>query len=198
MPQKNVHLVVGLGNPGEAYEDTRHNAGFLVLDKVSDTFSIELDKRKFDIEFGRGSIKGHEVILAKPQAYMNRSGPPVFRLANYFKLLGKDMLVVHDDIDLTFGRIKIKEKGGHAGHNGLRSIIDAFGADDFARLRIGIGRSEAFSVTGHVLGRFNSAELKVLEQIMSKARDAVVTILDKGIKECMNTFNNRKVIIQAE
>lgn len=194
MPPKEIRLVVGLGNPGDAYHETRHNAGFLVLDKVAETFSIAMDRRKFDVVMGRGLIGTREVILAKPQAYMNRSGSPVLKLANYFKILCEEMLVVHDDIDLTFGRIKIKENGGHGGHNGLRSLIDAFGGGDFARLRVGIGRSEAITVTDHVLGRFNAAENNVLDQIISKARDAIVTIFDKGMQEGMNTFNNRKVI----
>jgi PTH1 family peptidyl-tRNA hydrolase len=194
MSSKRIRLVVGLGNPGDAYHETRHNAGFLVLDKVAETFSIAMDRRKFDVVMGRGLIGNHEVILAKPQAYMNRSGSPVLKLANYFRILCEEMLIVHDDIDLSFGRIKIKEKGGHGGHNGLRSLIDAFGGGDFARLRVGIGRSEAFTVTDHVLGRFNAAENQVFDQIVRQARDAIVMILDKGTQEGMNTFNQRKVI----
>jgi len=198
MPSKKIRLIVGLGNPGDAYRETRHNAGFLVVDKVAETFSIALDRRKFDVVMGRGLIGNQEVILAKPQAYMNRSGPPVLQLANYFKILCEEMLIVHDDIDLSFGRIKIKEKGGHGGHNGLRSLIDAFGGGNFARLRVGIGRSEAFTVTDHVLGRFSAAEDTVLDQIISMARDAVVIIFDKGTQEGMNTFNNRAVITNRE
>jgi len=194
MSSKRIRLVVGLGNPGNTYHETRHNAGFLVLDKVAETLSIAMDRRKFDVVMGRGLIGNHEVILAKPQAYMNRSGPPVLKLANYFRVLCEEMLIVHDDIDLALGRIKIKEKGGHGGHNGLRSLIDAFGGGDFARLRVGIGRSEAFTVTDHVLGRFNAAEIKVFDQIIRQARDAIVMILDKGTQEGMNTFNQRKVI----
>jgi len=194
MPPKEIRLVVGLGNPGDAYHETRHNAGFLVLDKAAETFSIAMDRRKFDVVMGRGLIGSQEVILAKPQAYMNRSGPPIVKLANYFKILCKETLIVHDDIDLSFGKIKIKENGGHGGHNGLRSLIDAFGGGEFTRLRIGIGRSEAITVTNHVLGKFNSAEMSVLDQIISKAREAVVMILRNGPQEAMNTFNNRKVI----
>ena len=194
MPSKKIRLIVGLGNPGDAYHETRHNAGFLVLDKVAETFSITWDKKKFDVVMGRGMIGTREVILAKPQAYMNRSGPPVLKLANYFKISCEELLIVHDDIDLTFGRIKIKENGGHGGHNGLRSLIEALGGGDFSRIRVGIGRSEAFTVTDHVLGKFNAAENSVLDQIISKARDAIVTIFDKGMLEGMNTFNNRKII----
>ncbi|MEW6672039.1 MAG: aminoacyl-tRNA hydrolase [Thermodesulfobacteriota bacterium] len=194
MSSQKIRLLIGLGNPGDAYRETRHNAGFLVLDKVAETFSIVMGRKKFDVVMGRGLIGSHEVILAKPQAYMNRSGPPVLMLADYFKISSEEMLIVHDDIDLAFGRIKIKEHGGHGGHNGLRSLIEAFGSGNFVRLRVGIGRSEAFTVTDHVLGRFSADENAVLDQVIGKAGDAVVTILNKGIREGMNTFNQRKVI----
>jgi PTH1 family peptidyl-tRNA hydrolase len=128
---------------------------------------------------------------------MNRSGPPVFKAAGYFKILCEEMLVVHDDIDLAFGRIKIKEKGGHGGHNGLRSLMDAFGGGEFARVRIGIGRSEDFTVTDHVLGKFDPAEVEVLDQIIGRGADAIVTVLEKGIQEAMNAFNNRNVITSS-
>ncbi|MBW2266523.1 MAG: aminoacyl-tRNA hydrolase, partial [Deltaproteobacteria bacterium] len=135
MPQKRVRLVVGLGNPGNTYKRTRHNVGFMVLDQIAEAFSIALVKRKLDNIFGRGSIDGVSVVLAKPMAFMNRSGPQVQKIAGYYRILSEDMLVVHDDIDLAFGRIKIKEKGGDGGHKGVRSIIDAFGGGDFVRLR---------------------------------------------------------------
>jgi len=115
MPQKRLRLVVGLGNPGDAYLKTRHNAGFMVVDEVAEAFSIPLVKRKFDTIFGRGSVDGVEIILIKPMAFMNLSGPPVLKIANYFKILCEDMLVIHDDIDLVLGRLKINEKGGDGG-----------------------------------------------------------------------------------
>ena len=191
MLPKRVHLVAGLGNPGDAYKKTRHNTGFMVLDEVAKAFSISVDKKKFDVVFGRGVIENVEVILAKPQAFMNRSGPPLRRLADYFKILSKDMLVVHDDIDLTLGRIKIKEKGGHGGHKGLKSLIDAFGSGAFARIRLGVGRSEALSVTDHVLGRFGLEEKAILDQTVIRARDAVVSFFIDGIKACMDRFNKK-------
>ena len=123
MLSKSVRLIAGLGNPGDNYEKTRHNAGFMVVDKVAKTFSIRFDKKKFDVSFGRGTISDIDVILAKPQAYMNRSGLPLRQLTHYFKILSRDMLIIHDDIDLAMGRIKIKEKGGHGGHNGLKSWL---------------------------------------------------------------------------
>ena len=198
MPQKRLRLVVGLGNPGDAYLKTRHNAGFMVVDEVAEAFSIPLVKRKFDTIFGRGSVDGVEVILIKPMAFMNLSGPPVLKIANYFKILCEDMLAIHDDIDLAFGRLKINEKGGDGGHKGVRSLMDAFGGGNFLRLRVGVGRPEArISAADYVLNGFSAKEIEVLDQITTKARDAVVTILCKGTKEGMNRFNNKRILISS-
>jgi len=196
MPQRPLRMVVGLGNPGEAYAKTRHNAGFMVVDKVSDAFSIALEKQKFDTRFGIGSINSVKIVLAKPMAYMNRSGPQVQNIAGYFRILCEDMLVVHDDIDLAFGRLKIKEKGGDGGHKGVKSIIDAFGGGDFTRLRIGVGRPDAEKdAADYVLDKFTLEERKVLSQIITEAKDAIVTILCKGTKEGMNRFNDKRILI---
>ena len=194
MSDRTLHVVAGLGNPGDKYGGTRHNVGFFVVDALSSEYSIPLDRRKFDTFYGRGTVKGEEVILIKPQSYMNRSGIPICRFIDYFEISHRNMLVIHDDIDLVYGRIKIKAKGGHGGHNGVRSIIDTLGDDNFTRLRVGIGRSENESnVTGHVLGRFRSDERKLLEQIVARSRDAAVTILCEGTKEGMNRFNERTI-----
>ena len=194
VPGNKFWLIGGLGNPGGAYKNTRHNVGFMVVDEISETFNIPLDKKKFNTVYGRGCIDDIDVLLAKPLAFMNRSGPPIQQLANYFRIQCEDMLVVHDDIDLAFGRLKIKEKGGHGGHNGIRSLIDTLGGGDFVRLRVGVGRSEAeVNVTDHVLGRFSVAERKLLNQIIKRARDAVVTVLCKGTKIGMNLFNSKIV-----
>ena len=191
-----LRLVVGLGNPGARYENTRHNAGFMVTDQIARDFNISFDKRKFDCVFGRGFIEDVEVLLAKPMAFMNRSGPPIQILAHFFRMQSKEMVVIHDDIDLVFGRLKIKEKGGHGGHNGLRSLMDAFGGGDFVRLRIGVGRSGAGAdVTGHVLGRFSQEQSQILDRIITNARDAVVTILSQGTKAGMNLFNGKDLRI---
>ncbi len=193
-----LRLVVGLGNPGSRYVHTRHNAGFMTADKISRDFNIPFDKRKFDCVFGRGHIEDVEVLLAKPMAFMNRSGPPIQNLAHFFRIQSKEMVVIHDDIDLVFGRLKIKEKGGHGGHNGIRSLMDAVGGGDFVRLRIGVGRSDVGeSVTDHVLGRFSTHDTQFLARIISEARDAVVTILCKGTKTGMSLFNGKDLTITA-
>ncbi len=196
MPTNSLKLVVGLGNPGKNYQDTRHNAGFMVADKIAQDFNIGFNNKKFDSVFGRGLVEDFEILLAKPLAFMNRSGPPVQQLAHYFRIQCEDMVVIHDDIDLAYGRLKIKEKGGHGGHNGIRSLMDAFGGGDFVRLRIGVGRSEAGEgVTGHVLGRFSAEQSQLLARIISSARDAVVTVLSQGTKVGMNLFNGKDLKI---
>ena len=193
MPEKRLRLIVGLGNPGEAYRVTRHNAGFMVVEKLAAAYGIAIDRHKFKSVYGRGRVEEIDALLVKPLAYMNASGPPVRRLADYHRISARDMLVIHDDIDLGFGRIKIKKKGGHGGHNGLRSLMDAFGSGDFARVRLGIGRSEQpRSVTDHVLGKYSESEKGLLDRIITSARDAVVTILTRGITEAMNRFNDKR------
>ena len=187
-----MRLIVGLGNPGAQYENTRHNVGFMVVDKLVGEFGVSVAKNKFEVRYGRGAIEGQAVMLAKPMAFMNRSGWPVQKLATYFKINSKDLIVIHDDIDLAFGRLKIKEKGGHGGHKGLKSIIQAVGDDAFVRVRIGVGRSETgSSVSNHVLGPFYDDESTFLDAILTRARDAVVTILTEGPKAGMNRFNEK-------
>lgn len=190
MSEMDLALIAGLGNPGKAYLNTRHNAGFLVIDELARLHNIEVRQKKFDTVFGRGDISGRAVMLVKPQAYMNRSGPPVQQLAAYFRIQRKAIVVVHDDIDLAFTRLKIKEKGGDGGHRGIRSLISALGGDDFIRVRLGIGRSEYDTdASEHVLGNFNSAESEKLEAFLQRACEAIETIVIKGTKEGMNRFN---------
>jgi PTH1 family peptidyl-tRNA hydrolase len=198
MPDKRVCLIAGLGNPGDTYARTRHNSGFMVVDALSDEFSITVEKKKFEAVYGRGTINGIDVVLAKPMAYMNRSGPPVQNLSNYFRVLRKDLLIVYDDIDLAFGRLKINVKGGDGGHKGIRSIIDSFGGDDIPRLRIGVGRSgSGISVSDYVLGRFSDKEKEDLDRMIKMAGEAAVTILCDGITEGMNRFNDKRIINES-
>ncbi len=193
MPE-GVRLVAGLGNPGPSYRHTRHNAGFMVIDKLAEAHSVPISEDRFECLFGRGRIEGKEAILAKPMAFMNRSGPPIFELCKHFGIFVEDILVIHDDIDLDFGRIQVKEKGGHGGHKGIRSLMEVFEDDRFVRLRIGIGRPETDdSVVDHVLSRFSPAESEVLEPLLSRARDAVAMVLTKGTTEGMRVYNRKDV-----
>ena len=191
MPEHGVYLVAGLGNPGPEYVETRHNAGFMVIDALAAACKVPIRRRKFDVLYGRGTIAGVDVMLAKPQAYMNRSGPPLRALADYFRIQRQAMLIVHDDIDLAFQRLKIKEKGGDGGHKGIRSIMDAFGGGEFARLRIGIGRSasDTTDVVDHVLSEFDQDQKKMLAELLQRAGEAIVTILTRGPKDGMNRYN---------
>jgi len=189
-------LVVGLGNPGEEYRNTRHNIGFMAVDHIAETFSISLSKKKFNLIYGQGEVEGIPVVLAKPQSFMNLSGHPTRQIADYYRIFSKDILVIHDDIDLAFQRIRIKTKGGDGGHKGVRSVMDALGGGEFARVRIGVGRGlndfgERNDVVGHVLGRFDTEEARLIAQLLAQVRDAVVTILREGIVIGMNKFNRK-------
>jgi PTH1 family peptidyl-tRNA hydrolase len=188
-------LVAGLGNPGPEYRHTRHNAGFLLIDRLAAAFGIALMVRRAlpNLLWGSGVAGGSTLALAKPMAYMNRSGPPLSRLADELGLYGDAVLIVHDDIDLEFGKIKIKEKGGHGGHRGILSLIDAFGRNDFVRLRIGIGRPPAgTTAVEHVLSGFSEQEVPVFDAVLDRAREAVMAILRDGVSTAMNRFNGKE------
>lgn len=190
MPSDKRYLVAGLGNPGSNYARTRHNIGFMVADGLAAAHSIALLKKKFDMNFGQGMIAGSNVILAKPMSFMNRCGPPIRRLAEFFAVDVAHVIIVHDDIDLYFNRLKLKAGGGHGGHNGLRSLIDAFGNNSFSRVRIGVGRpSERIDVTDYVLGRFSVDENNLLSGLIDLATDAIETIISKGMTAGMNKYN---------
>jgi PTH1 family peptidyl-tRNA hydrolase len=185
-----VKLLVGLGNPGEKYSLTRHNIGFMVAEKVAEQQRIALKKKGYQGIYGVGRLGACETTILLPLTYMNRSGASV---QGAFQSLGKepgDLIVIHDDLDLPFGRLKIKEGGGHGGHNGLRDIIATLGRADFVRLRIGVGRPEHGNVTAHVLSRFSPAEIADLPRLLATATAAAERIVQDGALEAMNHFNN--------
>ncbi len=187
-------LVVGLGNPGPQYEDTRHNTGFMVIDRLSEIYGINLGRVKFNALAGKGKIVSVPVILAKPQAFMNNSGSPVQQLSAWYRIDPANILVIHDDIDLEFGRIKIKFNGGHGGHNGLKSIIKALATCGFPRIRIGIGRPPAMmTVTDFVLSGFTTEQKDKIDAAIATAAEAVETILLEGVPAGMNKFNRKEL-----
>ena len=193
MADSHIYLVSGLGNPGGKYARTRHNIGFMVVDELSRRFSISLSKKRFNAEFGKTRISGESLVLAKPQSFMNLSGPPLQQLSAYFKVKSQDIIVIHDDLDLPFGRIRIVKDRGHGGHNGIRSITQALGTRDYIRVRAGVGRPRGEKgVTSHVLGRFSSSEEPLLNELIEAGADACVTILKRGVQAAMNSFNTRK------
>jgi len=194
MPEDRFRLIVGLGNPGEKCRFTRHNTGFMVVDRLAQTNKIPLGKRKFNAVFGRGKIEGLPAILAKPMTFMNQCGPAVRDLARFFGLGTQDILVIHDDIDVVFGKLKIKEKGGDGGHNGVKSLIEALRSDEFTRIRIGIGRPQTEKgIRPYVLERFDAEQERLLADIISSAQDAVETVLFKGVSEAMNRFHGKTI-----
>jgi PTH1 family peptidyl-tRNA hydrolase len=194
MPEERVRLIVGLGNPGQKYRHTRHNMGFMVADRLAQAHGLSLDKCKFDVIYGRGTILDVPVLVAKPVTFMNRVGPAVQKLARFFRLETQDITVIHDDLDLVFGTLKIKEKGGDGGHNGVKSLITALGTQAFTRVRVGIGRpEEPEQITGYVLSRFDAEQEGWIEDLIAQAQDAVETVLTKGVKEAMNRFHGRNI-----
>ena len=187
-----VRLVVGLGNPGMAYRKTRHNTGFMVVDALADAHGVALKRSRQPILSGRGWMGGRWVWLAKPQAFMNRSGPPTQALARKLGIGLEQILVIHDDIDLEYGSVKFKEKGGSGGHNGLTSLMDAFGGNQFSRLRIGIGRpGPGIDVTDYVLGRFDPSQKDRIGDVIAAAVDAAHIAIREGVSKAMNAFNGR-------
>lgn len=187
-----MKLIIGLGNPGFKYVSTRHNIGFLVVDQIAHNHNISIAVKGFDACFGKGKIGDIAVLLVKPKTFMNISGISVKKSADYFKIDLADLIVVHDDIDLPFGTIRIKDGGGHAGHKGLISIIEYLGNSEFIRVRIGIGKPPDKSmVEKFVLETFTDDEMKLLPLITMTASNSVTTIIVSGIQAAMNQYNLR-------
>jgi PTH1 family peptidyl-tRNA hydrolase len=193
-PDPPLRLVAGLGNPGETYARTRHNIGFRVIDHLVARHGMIWHRSSADLVCACGRIGGTQVLLAKPMAYMNRSGPPLRALAEEYRIHCREIVVIYDDIDLAYGRIKIQEKGGSGGHRGLGSIIAAFDTRKFIRLRMGIGRpADRAQVVDYVLGNFTDEEDSKLEAFLDVADRAVETVLNQGTMRGMNVFNKRGV-----
>ncbi|OHE22413.1 MAG: aminoacyl-tRNA hydrolase [Syntrophobacterales bacterium RBG_19FT_COMBO_59_10] len=194
-----MNFVVGLGNPGIQYQLSRHNAGFLVLDQLALQHDISIQQTLFDAHIGRGKIAGCPVLLAKPQTFMNLSGAAVGKLADYFRIDVAAITVLHDDLDLPFGTIRLKAGGGHAGHKGLISLIQHLGGTEFARVRFGIGRPlRKTMVEGYVLERFSEDELNSLSLLTRAASDAVTDIVSCGIQAAMDKHHGEKTLIEED
>ena len=183
-------MVVGLGNPGDEYIDTRHNTGFKVIDSLAKALETEVRKRKFGARFGSGEFANNKLILLKPWQFMNRSGQAVATAVGFYKLSARNLLVVTDDMDIEPGRIRIRAKGSAGGHNGLADIVDKLGTNEFARCGIGIGRSAEQEAVDYVLDKPAEAEQPVLATAVEKARDAVLCWVEYGIEKTMNRFNS--------
>ena len=183
-------LVVGLGNPGKKYTETKHNVGFLVLDELGKRVGIDINKDKFQSSCGEGFIDEKKLLLLKPQTYMNRSGDAVQAASNFYKIAPENIVVVHDEMDISLGRIMIKPGGGSAGNNGIKSIISNLGTKDFIRVRIGIGKpGTREDGANHVLSGFSKSEGTIVDESILTATDAVMEIINNGLQSAMNKYN---------
>ncbi len=193
-----IIAVVGLGNPGKQYEVTRHNVGFRVLDRLALSSSVKLEERKFPAIWGACLISRQKVLLLKPLTYMNRSGEAVSQMLRYFKILPKQMLVIHDDLDLALGRIRLAQRGGAGGHRGVTSIMEHLGDQDFARLKLGIGRPlHEETVEAYVLHPPYPEQGGAFEEMIKRGAEAAQMVLESGLVRAMNLFNRNDVIIEA-
>ncbi|MEW6145596.1 MAG: aminoacyl-tRNA hydrolase [Thermodesulfobacteriota bacterium] len=186
-------LVVGLGNPGSEYASTKHNLGYLTVDEIGKRAGVDLKKKKFKGVYGEGALNNDKLILLKPETYMNRSGESVSSAASFYNIPAENIIIVHDELDLPAGTVRIKAGGGSAGHKGITSVMNELGSGDFVRVRIGIGKPKRKSGTvSHVLSKFNKAESEVARESVLRAADAVFEIIQEGLQKAMNKFNVRQ------
>lgn len=188
-----MYIIVGLGNPGKEYQNTRHNIGFDVIDVIAEQEHISVTEKKHKALIGKGVIAGQKVILAKPQTYMNLSGESVRNLLDYYKAdETEELLVISDDISLPPGQLRIRKKGSAGGHNGLKNIIAHLGHDTFQRIKMGVGeKPKGYDLADYVLGHFDKSDRELMEQAAKEAADAVRMILTEGADSAMNRYNRK-------
>ena len=190
-----MKIVCGLGNPGRSYRGHRHNVGFMVLDELARHWRVDFSTTKFDAEIATHALSGEKVLLLKPQTFMNSSGTSLAAAARFYKVGPPDVLVVHDELDLPYGKLQIKSGGGTGGHNGLNSIRESWGEASYARLRFGIdkpaGPNAKDRVIGHVLGDFSSEEAKSLGEHVERAARICEAFCRDGLQKTMNAFNRK-------
>lgn len=185
-----MYLIIGLGNPEEEYARTRHNMGFDTINKIASKYKIDMNRNKFNAIYGTGTINGQKVILVKPQTYMNLSGQAVREFVNFYKVSKEEILVIYDDMDIEKGIMKIRKKGGPGNHNGMKSVIQELGNEEFARVRIGIGTPlYKDDKINYVIGHVNDEEYEILQKGVQKAVLAIDEILKDGIDTAMNMYN---------
>lgn len=185
-----MYLIVGLGNPEEDYSKTRHNMGFNTINKIAKEYNIEVNKKKFDALYGEGFIENEKVILLKPQTYMNLSGKSIVQVVNFYKIPVENIFVIYDDIDVEPGKIKIRKKGSSGSHNGMKSVVTELQTEDFARIRVGIGKpAYKDDMINYVIGAIPEGEKNILDEGTTKAEKAMISIIKDGIDMAMNKFN---------
>lgn len=189
-----MHLVLGLGNPGGRYERTRHNAGFLVVDRLADRHRGRIEKKQLGALVDSVRVGDRDVVLAKPQSFMNLSGQPAASLRGWYKVADDDVVVVHDDVDLPFGDVRVKKGGGHGGHNGLRDLVAKIGAQ-FVRVRFGVGRPPSgWDTADYVLAPWSAEEDPLVPELVDRAADAVEKVVTQGAERAMNTVNSASAV----
>ena len=186
-----MKLIVGLGNPGKEYEMTRHNTGFYCLDVLSDELNQSIDKEKFKGLYTKFKYKGEDVILLKPQTYMNNSGESVAAVMQFFKIPVEDLLVIYDDMDMPVGKLRLRQKGSAGGHNGIKSIISHIGTQEFDRIRIGIGKDKMIPVVDWVLGKFPQEQQEDLNHALEQAAKAAKFSIKHSFSDTMNRYNKK-------
>ncbi len=187
-----MHLVLGLGNPGAKYKRTRHNAGFLVVDRLANRWGARVERRQFGALVDKARVASADAVLAMPQQFMNLSGQAATSLRGYYKVDIGDVVVVHDDVDIAFGDVRVKSGGGHGGHNGLRDIQAKLGKNDFVRVRFGVSRPPpGWETANYVLANWRDDEIEQLDELVDRAADAVEAVLRDGPKRAMNDINAR-------
>lgn len=189
MREENMKLIVGLGNPGREYEKTRHNAGFCVLDELAKLCHTSIEQKKFNALIGMTQIQGEQVLLMKPQTYMNASGEAVIQAMNFYKIEIKDILVIHDDLDIPVGKLRIRTQGSSGGQKGMQSIMNHLHSQEIARIRVGIDKNPLIPVVDYVLGKIPKDELKDYENSVQKAAEAAYMSINHSIADVMNRYN---------
>jgi peptidyl-tRNA hydrolase, PTH1 family len=190
-----VKVIVGLGNPGGTYQWTRHNIGFEVLDRLAEESHISLGHNQFKAQYGKGFVHSRDILLVKPLTFMNLSGLAVRRIIHYYKAGPEDLVVIHDDLDLPFGALRIKRWGGDGGHQGVRSIIDSMGGNNFLRLKVGIGRPpRGMDPADYVLRFFDEFERRRLEEVLTRAAECVIVMISEGVETAMNRFQKKLIL----
>jgi len=184
-----MKLIVGLGNPTKEYENTRHNVGFMVMDRLADVLNVSISTSKFKGEYTKFKYHGEDVVLLKPMTYMNNSGESVSQIMKYFKIDVEDLLVIYDDMDMPVGKLRLRQSGSAGGHNGVKSIIAHVGTQSFKRIRIGIDKHPRIKVVDYVLGHFNKDERPLIDEGIENAIKAIELYLDKDFVAAMNTYN---------
>lgn len=194
-----MYIIVGLGNPGKQYENTRHNIGFDVIEKLAKQEHVAVLEKKHRAVIGKGFVEGQKCVLARPQTFMNLSGESVRQLLDYYKVdETAELIVVSDDVSLEVGQIRIRKKGSAGGHNGLKNIIANLGHENFIRIRMGVGEKPSdYDLADYVLGHFTSQERKVMDEAAARAADAIRTIIARGADTAMNDFNSKVIGMDA-